>query len=256
MKKLITLIMTFLLCLGSVAPAFAAEKKKGFDAAAKHAIAVEATTGKILYEKDATTSTGIGSITKLLTAYMVYQAVDKGELKWNTKVNISDYPFELTVSSGVSNIPLDARKYTVKQLLDATLISSANSASIALAEEIGGTESKFVDKMKAQLKKWGITDAKIVNASGLNNSYLGDNIYPGSKSDEENTMSAKDVAIIAQHVIKEYPEILDITKKQKPNLMVLINSKPLTICLRGNLVTARVLMASKQVPLIWPELPS
>ena len=213
MKKLITLMMTFLLCLGSVAPAFAADKKKGFDASAKHAVAVEANTGKILYEKDATTSTGIGSIIKLLTAYMVYKAVDQGDLKWNSKVDISDYPFELTVSAGVSNIPLDARKYTVKQLLDATLISSANSASIALAEEIGGTESKFVDMMKAQLKDWGITDAKIVNASGLNNSYLGDNIYPGSKSDEENTMSAKDVAVIAQHVVKEYPEILDITKK-------------------------------------------
>ena len=213
MKKLITLMMTFLLCLGSVAPAFAADKKKGYDATAKHAVAVEANTGKILYEKDATTSTGIGSITKLLTAYMVYKAVDQGDLKWNSKVDISDYPFELTVSAGVSNIPLDARKYTVKQLLDATLISSANSSSIALAEEIGGTESKFVDMMKAQLKDWGITDAKIVNASGLNNSYLGDNIYPGSKSDEENTMSAKDVAIIAQHVVKEYPEILDITKK-------------------------------------------
>ena len=213
MKKLITLMMTFLLCLGSVAPAFAADKKKGYDATAKHAVAVEANTGKILYEKDASTSTGIGSITKLLTAYMVYKAVDQGDLKWNSKVDISDYPFELTVSAGVSNIPLDARKYTVKQLLDATLISSANSSSIALAEEIGGTESKFVDMMKAQLKDWGITDAKIVNASGLNNSYLGDNIYPGSKSDEENTMSAKDVAIIAQHVVKEYPEILDITKK-------------------------------------------
>ena len=213
MKKLITLMMTFLLCLGSVAPAFAADKKKGYDATAKHAVAVEANTGKILYEKDASTSTGIGSITKLLTAYMVYKAVDQGDLKWNSKVDISDYPFELTVSAGVSNIPLDARKYTVKQLLDATLIASANSASIALAEEIGGTESKFVDMMKAQLKDWGITDAKIVNASGLNNSYLGDNIYPGSKSDEENTMSAKDVAVIAQHVVKEYPEILDITKK-------------------------------------------
>ncbi|SQF23960.1 hypothetical protein C4K59_001843 [Streptococcus thermophilus] len=71
--------------------------------------------------------------------------------------------------------------------------------------------------MKAQLKDWGITDAKIVNASGLNNSYLGNNIYPGSKSDEENTMSAKGVAVIAQHVIKEYPEILDITKKTEAN---------------------------------------
>lgn len=201
MKKLITLMMTFL----SAAKAGATLPR--------HAIAVEANTGKILYEKDATTSTGIGSIIKLLTAYMVYKAVDQGDLKWNSKVDISDYPFELTVSAGVSNIPLDARKYTVKQLLDATLIASANSASIALAEEIGGTESKFVDMMKAQLKDWGITDAKIVNASGLNNSYLGDNIYPGSKSDEENTMSAKDVAVIAQHVVKEYPEILDITKK-------------------------------------------
>ena len=47
MKKLITLMITFLLCLGSVAPAFAADKKKGYDAAAKHAIAVEANTGKI-----------------------------------------------------------------------------------------------------------------------------------------------------------------------------------------------------------------
>ena len=67
MKKLITLMMTFLLCLGSVAPAFAADKKKGYDAAAKHAIAVEATTGKILYEKDATTSTAV-SYTHLIPA--------------------------------------------------------------------------------------------------------------------------------------------------------------------------------------------
>lgn len=121
--------MTFLLCLGSVALTFAADKKKGFDASAKHAIAVEATTGKILYEKDATTPTGIGSITKLLIAYMVYKAVDQGDLKWNTKVDISDYPFELTVSAGVSNIPLDARKYTVKQLLDATLICQCQQRS-------------------------------------------------------------------------------------------------------------------------------
>ena len=164
---------------------------------------------------------------------MVYKAVDQGDLKWNSKVDISDYPFELTVSAGVSNIPLDARKYTVKQLLDATLISSANSASIALAEEIGGTESKFVDMMKAQLKDWGITDAKIVNASGLNNSYLGDNIYPGSKSDEENTMSAKDVAIIAQHVVKEYPEILDITKKTEADFDGVNKLKTFNYMLKG-----------------------
>ena len=78
MKKLITLMMTFLLCLGSVAPAFAADKKKDMMPQAKHAIAVEANTGKILYEKRCNHLYGIGSITKLLTAYMVYKAVDQG----------------------------------------------------------------------------------------------------------------------------------------------------------------------------------
>jgi len=227
MKKLITLMMTFLLCLGSVAPAFAADKKKGYDAAAKHAIAVEATTGKILYEKDATTSTGIGSITKLLTAYMVYKAVDQGDLKWNSKVDISDYPFELTVSTGVSNIPLDARKYTVKQLLDATLISSANSASIALAEEIGGTESKFVDMMKAQLKDWGITDAKIVNASGLNNSYLGDNIYhgPGLSKMLQKAASKDSGATVFGYHVKD-PERFGVVEFDKDMNAISIEEKP------------------------------
>lgn len=213
MKKLLTSILITLLCLGMATPAFAADKSKTFDAAAKHAIAIEANSGKILYEKDAKTPDGIGSITKLLTAYMVYKAVDQGDLKWNTQVTISDYPFDLTINSDLSNIPLDARKYTVKQLLDASIIASANSASIALAEEIGGTESNFVDMMTNQLKEWGITDAKLVNASGVNNQYLGDNIYPGSKSDDENLMSATDVAIVARHLIEDYPEVLDITKQ-------------------------------------------
>ena len=84
---------------------------------------------------------------------MVYKAVDQGKITdGTTEVDISDYPFNLTVDSEVSNVPLDSRKYTVKQLLDATLISSANSAAIALAEKISGSESAFVDAMTAQLK--------------------------------------------------------------------------------------------------------
>lgn len=213
MKKLQHIIMVALILIGLVTPALAQEQTDDFNVAAKHAIAIESTTGKVLYEKDATTSDGVASMTKILTAYMVYKAIDQGKITWDTEVDISDYPFNLTVDSEVSNVPLDSRKYTVKQLLDATLISSANSAAIALAEKISGTESAFVDTMKAQLKKWGITDAKLYNASGLNNKYLGDNRYPGSKPDDENTMSALDVAIIADHLIKDYPQVLDITKQ-------------------------------------------
>ena len=213
MKKLQHIIMIALILLGLVTPALAQEQTDDFNVSAKHAIAVEATTGKVLYEKDATTPDGVASMTKILTAYMVYKAVDQGKITWDTDVDISDYPFNLTVDSEVSNVPLDSRKYTVKQLLDATLISSANSTAIALAEKISGSESAFVDTMTAQLKEWGITDAKLYNASGLNNKYLGDNRYPGSKADDENTMSALDVAIIADHLIKDYPQVLEITKQ-------------------------------------------
>ncbi|MGT2930590.1 D-alanyl-D-alanine carboxypeptidase PBP3 [Streptococcus dentasini] len=184
-----------------------------FEAPAEHAIAVEASTGKVLYEKDATTPDGIASITKILTIYMVYRQIDEGKLSWNSKVKISDYAYDLTTNSEASNVPMEAREYTVKDLVEAAMISSANSAAIALAEKIGGSEQTFVDMMQRQLKEWGIKDAKLVNASGLNNSYLGDHLYPGSSSDDENQMSARDVAIIAQHLIREYPEVLDITKK-------------------------------------------
>ena len=212
MKKILLLFLTSLLVMLTLwgnSQVFADD----FDASASHAIAVETETGKILYEKDADTPAGIASITKILTIYMVYKQIDQGKLKWSDKVDISDYAYDLTANSDASNVPMEARSYTVEQLVDAAMISSANSAAIALAEKIGGSESHFVDMMKQQLKDWGITDATLVNASGLNNSYLGDHIYPGSQSSDENLMSAKDVAIIAQHLITEYPDILKITSQ-------------------------------------------
>lgn len=207
MKKVIAALAILLAFIGSSVYA------DDFDVAAKHAIAVEATTGKVLYEKDATTPAGIASMTKILTVYLTYKEIDKGNLSWNTKVPISDYAYDLTANSDASNVPMEAREYTVEQLVNAAMVASANSAAIALAEQIGGSESNFVDMMKAQLNEWGITDAKLVNASGLNNSYLGDNIYPGSSSTDENMLSARDIAIIARHLITEYPDVLKISSQ-------------------------------------------
>ena len=76
MKKLQHIIMIALILLGLVTPALAQEQTDNFNVSAKHAIAIEATTGKVLYEKDATTPDGVASMTKILTAYMVYKAVD------------------------------------------------------------------------------------------------------------------------------------------------------------------------------------
>lgn len=207
MKKVIATLAILLAFIGSSVYA------DDFDVAAKHAIAVEATTGKVLYEKDATTPAGVASMTKILTVYLTYKEIDKGDLSRDTKVPISDYAYDLTANSDASNVPMEAREYTVEQLVNAAMVASANSAAIALAEQIGGSESNFVDMMKAQLNEWGITDAKLVNASGLNNSYLGDNIYPGSSSTDENMLSARDIAIIARHLITEYPDVLKISSQ-------------------------------------------
>lgn len=182
-----------------------------FSIAAKHAIAVEVSTGKVLYEQDAQTPASIASISKLLSVYLVYEALEKGEIQLDTMVDISDYPYSLTANTELSNVNLDARSYSVSDLLNASLITSSNSAIIALAEKIAGSEAAFVDKMKAKVAEWGITDATIVNTSGLDNSDLGENIYPGSKPDDSNQFSALDVAIIARRIILDYPQVLNIT---------------------------------------------
>jgi len=87
------------------------------------------------------------------------------------------------------------------------------SQKCRLAEKIAGSEKDFVDMMKAKLLEWGIQDATLVNSTGLNNETLGNNIYPGSKKDDENKLSAYDVAVVARNLILKYPQVLEITKK-------------------------------------------
>ena len=205
-KIFLTLLTMFTLFLG-ITPVLAED----FSIAAKHAIAVEVSTGKVLYEQDAQTPASIASISKLLSVYLVYEALEKGDIQLDTMVDISDYPYSLTANTELSNVNLDARSYSVSDLLNASLITSSNSAIIALAEKIAGSEAAFVDKMKAKVAEWGITDATIVNTSGLDNSDLGENIYPGSKPDDSNQFSALDVAIIARRLILDYPQVLNIT---------------------------------------------
>ena len=205
-KIFLTLLTMFTLFLG-INPVLAED----FSVAAKHAIAVEVSTGKVLYEQDSQTPASIASISKLLSVYLVYEALEKGEIQLDTMVDISDYPYSLTANTELSNVNLDARSYSVSDLLNASLITSSNSAIIALAEKIAGSEAAFVDKMKAKVAEWGITDATIVNTSGLDNSDLGENINPGSKPDDFNQFSALDVAIIARRLILDYPQVLNIT---------------------------------------------
>ena len=208
MKKIITLLLCIILTLLSTSPV----RAEDLDLGAQHAIAIDGTTGKILYEKNSNEKKEVGGISNLLTTYLVYEAIQQGKISLNDDVDISDKAYQLTAVEGISNVPMEARKYKVKDLLTALLVSNANSAAIALAEKVAGNEEQFVLLMKAKLKDWGITDATVVNASGLNQAIIdGDGDEENKKKDTENKLSAYDVAVIAKHLLEDYPEVTKVT---------------------------------------------
>lgn len=218
-NRFLPLLAGILFFLSSVVPLFsvqADELSGDFKVEAKAALSIDADTGKILYDQNSDDALGIASITKIISLYLVEKEVAEGKLAWDDEVEISDFVAELSVHPELSNVPLESTsKYTVKDLFDSAFIQSSNASTMALAEKIAGTEAAFVDLMKKQLEDWGIKDAKIVNSTGLNNVYLGEQIYPGSKKDDENILSAKGVAIVARHLIHDYPDVLEVTATPK-----------------------------------------
>ncbi|MFC6169979.1 serine hydrolase [Loigolactobacillus jiayinensis] len=209
-KKIIirvTLLLTFV--LGSAGPTLAATTVD-----AKAGLAVDAQSGQILFDQAGSEVLPIGSMTKLLTVYLTLNAIKQGKLSWDTQVPVSALAYKLTKNTELTNVPLTENgKYSVRDLYDASLIQSANSAAMLLGDAFAGSQTAAVKQMRAQLQKWGIKDAYIVNLSGLNNSYLDGQIYPGSATTDENKMSAVDMAIVAQHLLKDFPEVLNTTKQ-------------------------------------------
>lgn len=204
--------LTLLFCFFSTVPLWADETQNNFSIDAKAAIAVDADSGKIFYAQDSTTPMPIASITKVLSVYVVYDKIKNEELNLLDQVVISPELAELSTKPELSNVTLVANQaYSVESLIHASLIQSANAAVMALGEKVAGSQEQFVNLMRQKAESLGITDAKIISVSGLNNRDLGDFRYPGTGDDEENEMSAQDVAIIAKHFIADYPEVLNIT---------------------------------------------
>jgi D-alanyl-D-alanine carboxypeptidase (penicillin-binding protein 5/6) len=179
---------------------------------AKAAISVDAKTGKVLYAKNADTSLPIASMTKLVTVYLLREAIKSGKVKWTDKVTPDHEIYTVSQDKKLSNVPLRADgSYSVKELYQATLIYSANAAAMELGNIVAGSQDKFIDMMNKKLQSWGISDATIVNACGLNNSDLGNNIVAGTSKSDENKMSAKDMAIVASKLLADFPDVLDTT---------------------------------------------
>ncbi|MCJ7842945.1 D-alanyl-D-alanine carboxypeptidase [Lederbergia sp. NSJ-179] len=186
------------------------------DIHADAAIMIEPTTGKILYAKNADEPLGIASMTKMMTEYLLFEAIKDKKISWDQEEMISEYAHKVSVDTQLSNIALNAGKpYTVKELYEAMAIYSANGATIAIAEAIAGSEAKFVEMMNAKAEELGLEQYHFVNSTGLNNRDLKGMHPKGTKADEESTMSAKSTAMLAARLMKDFPDVTETTSIPK-----------------------------------------
>lgn len=174
------------------------------------AILIDADSGKILYEQNAETALGIASMSKMMTEYILLDAIDAGTITWDQEYRVTDLTYKMSQNRELSNVPLRADgTYTIRELYEAMAIYSANAATIAIAETIAGTETEFLKLMNKKAEEIGLEDYKFVNTTGLNNAdYYG--LQPaGFGETDENVMPAKSVARLAYHLLKAHPEVLE-----------------------------------------------
>ncbi|MFD2638487.1 D-alanyl-D-alanine carboxypeptidase family protein [Piscibacillus salipiscarius] len=205
-------IMIAVLALSSLYIAPIASSASSFDVNAESAILVDFETGDVLFAKNADTSLPPASMTKMMTEYLVLEAIKNGEITWETETQISEYAYSISADNSFSGVGLRLdHPYTVKDLYDAMVINSDNATTIALAELIAGSEGEFVKMMNAKAKELGMKDYEFVNSTGLNNSSLGENYPEGTDPNGENMMSARDTAKLAYHLVKDYREVLEVS---------------------------------------------
>ena len=189
MKKIIVLIMCGLVLM----PILKAEET-GISIKSESGVIMEVSTGKVLYEKDADTPKAPASMTKIMTMLLIMEAIDDGRISMDDEVNIS------TNASGMggSQAYLEANTTSkVSTLLTAIAIGSANDASVAMAEKIGGTEENFVNMMNKRAKQLGAENTTFKNPHGLD--------------EDGHLTTARDLAIIARELITKHEEILKLT---------------------------------------------
>ena len=189
MKKLIVIIFIFLFIfnLDYVSAEISLDLKS------ESAIMIEASSKKILFEKNAHKKMAPASMTKIMTLLLVAEAIEENRISLDQEVIASEY----AVSMGGSQVYLEANsKYKISELIKAVGIGSANDAAVVLSEVIGGTTENFVAMMNNKTKELGLENTNFKNPHGL---------------DEANHYStAYDMAIMASELVK-YDFILDVT---------------------------------------------
>ncbi|MGE7274688.1 D-alanyl-D-alanine carboxypeptidase family protein [Brevibacillus panacihumi] len=181
------------------------------DLAARSAILVEASTGKVLYSNNPDQPLPPASMSKIMSEYLIQEAVKQKKISWDDVVPVSEYAFYVAKISDASGVYLNAgESFTVKQLYEAMAIVSANDATVLLAEKVAGSESNFVQMMNKKAAELGMTNTSFVTSTGLPANELGP--YSVDTDQTENLMSARDSAILARALIRDFPNALEVSK--------------------------------------------
>ena len=163
------------------------------DLTAPSAVLMEASTGKVLFEKNSHEVRDCASITKVMTLLLVMEAIDQGRMSLTDTITASEH----ASSMGGSDIWLEpGETMSADDMVKATVVASANDAAVALAEHLEGTEEAFVQKMNQRAAELGMKDTVFKNCNGLD--------------EEGHVTSAYDVALMSRELIK-HEKIFDYT---------------------------------------------
>ena len=160
---------------------------------AKSAILIEASTGEVLYNKNANERLAPASMTKIMSLILIMENIENGNLKWNDIVVVS----KNAASMGGSQIFLETNEMmSVEDLVKGICVASGNDATVALAEKIAGTEAAFVKLMNNKASSLGLKNTHFVNATGLDA--------------EGHYSSASDMAVMAKELVR-HDKILEFS---------------------------------------------
>ena len=169
----------------------AAAGQPGPEIAAPSAILMEASTGQVVYEKNADEARSPASITKIMTLILIFDALESGKIQMTDQVVTSAY----AKSMGGSQVFLEeGETQTVETLIKCIVIASGNDASVAMAEYIAGDEKTFVAMMNERAKGLGMANTNFEDCCGLTES-------------KTHVTTARDIALMSRELINRYPQI-------------------------------------------------
>ena len=192
MKKLFALLLVLCLLPHPVSAAPALE------VAGKSALLMDITTGTVLYEKNAHERLPPASVTKIMTLLLIMEAIDGGDLDWEDTVTAS----ETAAAKGSSQVYLKVGEtMSVRDMVKAIAVSSANDCACAMAELLAGSEGAFVEKMNRRAQELGMKNTHFVNCTGLDDD-------PSAK---DHRTTAYDIALMSRELMLHHPDIQTYT---------------------------------------------